>query len=218
MIEIREFERYVLPFMDNVPTVAVDDALRDAAIEFCAQARVVRETLPAISLLPVLPEMEIEATEAGTVVHEVMGAWLYGRPLKAASNPELNEIFSTAWRSARVSRDDEITHFYQRLPNLIQLVPSAAEKLGNALVLEVVIKPTRDTLYLPDVLFNHFAEAISYGAMARLNAHISKEYADISKVSAYTNMFESAIQSANDLTQKGFQHTILRSGISDCFI
>lgn len=211
MAALGDFDRYVLPFVNGAPAPAVEDAIRDACIEFCTRAGVLRATLDPITLTPAVPEIELDAPEADTQIVEVTAAWLPEGPVDPLTRPELDALYPLGWASASVGATREVRGFYSRRPGLLSLVPALNAKAPRALRLEVTYAPTRDAQEVPDLLYQRYAETIAAGALLRLHQHPGAEYADVSRVSAYSARFNDDINRMADDAPRGFGRKQLRT-------
>ena len=211
MATLADFERFVVPFVEGAPAPAVDDAIVDAAVEFCTRTRLLRTFLDPVTLVPGTTEYELDAPEADTQIVGVMAAWLPEGALTSATRPELEEVFPDGWAWRQVGTTAEISRFYCRLPGIIQLVPSLTVKAPRALRLEVAYAPTRTARELADVLLNFYAEHLANGALARLHQH-KAGYADPSRAGGYLTDFDRACNVLADDGARGFVKRQMRTG------
>lgn len=211
MAALADFERFVLPLVEGAPAPAVEDAILDAAVEFCTRTRLLRTFLDPLTLVPGTTEYELDPPEADSQIVDVTAAWLPEGPLEPATRPELEELFPDGWAWRQVGTTAEVRRFYCRLPGFIRLVPAVAAKAPRALRLEVAYAPTRSARELADVLLNRYAEQLANGALARLHQH-KAGYADAGRASAYLTAFEQACNGLADEGARGFARRRMRTG------
>ena len=211
MAALADFERFVVPFVEGAPAPAVDDAIVDAAVEFCTRTRLLRVFLDPVTLVPGTAEYELDAPEGDTQIVDVVAAWLPEGRLTSKTRPELEEIFPDGWAWRQVGSTAEVRHFFCRLPGIIQLVPSVTVKAPRALRLEVAYAPKRNAQQLPDVLLDRYAEHLGNGALARLHQH-KAGYADAGRAGGYQMAFNQAITELADDGARGFAKRHMRTG------
>ncbi|MEN4919436.1 hypothetical protein ABE485_12240 [Achromobacter spanius] len=211
MAALADFERFVLPMVEGAPAPAIEDAILDAAVEFCTRTRLLRTFLDPLTLVPGTTEYELDPPEADSQIVDVTAAWLPEGPLDPATRPELEELFPDGWAWRQVGTTAEVRRFYCRLPGFVQLVPAVTVKAPRALRLEVAYAPTRAARELHDVLLNRYAEQLANGALARLHQH-KAGYADAGRASAYLTAFEQACNGLADEGARGFAKRRMRTG------
>lgn len=211
MASLADFERFVLPLVEGAPAPAVEDAILDAAVEFCTRTRLLRVFLDPLTLVPGTTEYELDPPEADTQIVDVTAAWLPEGQIDPATRPELEELFPDGWAWRQAGTTAEVSRFYCRLPGFIQLVPALTVKAPRALRLEVAYAPTRTARELADVLLNRYAEQLASGALARLHQH-KAGYADPSRAAAYLTAFDRACAGFADEGARGFAKRRMRTG------
>jgi len=209
MAALSDFERFVAPFVPDAPIPALHDAVLDASIEFCIRARPLRQVMPALTITPGTPEIEIEAEQADTQIVEVLAAWLPEGKLQAMSRADLDALYPQGWQDVSVAESAQIRGFYCRAPGLIRLVPALNQKAAKALTLDVNIAPMRTAQDVPDLLLERYAEVIASGALTRLHQHAAP-YADAGRAVSYLQRFEALCAALADESTRGHQHAPLR--------
>lgn len=207
MASFRDFDRYILPFMSAVPLPSVDDALRDAAIEFCERAKVLTATLE--DQIAVGPEVEIEPDDNTLLIAEPREVWGPGGLLTPKTIPQLDSLFPHGWQAVSVDNPARLAFWHAPAKNLLRLVPYPVGSV--ALRVKVALKPKRDAEALPDGLLAEHAEIIAAGAMGRLHQQIGT-YAVPEKVGAYLGKFEAAIRDLSEHLDTGWGRPQLRTG------
>ena len=211
MADLRDFERFVLPFCPGAPLPAVHDAVLDASIEFCTRTRLDRHFVEPITLVRGVVEYEIDPPDGDSQVTEALAAWLPEGKIDPATRPELDALYPGGWDQLRVGSTFEVRRFYCRAPGFIRLVPAVDVKVARALRLEIAVAPTRDAREVPDVLLHRHAERIRDGALSRLHQHAAS-YADPQRALVYGELFERHCNTLADESTHGFSHQPLRTG------
>ncbi|CUJ82126.1 Uncharacterised protein [Achromobacter sp. 2789STDY5608615] len=211
MAALADFERFVAPLIEGAPAPAIEDAIVDAAVEFCTRTRVLRAFLDPVTLVPGATEYELDPPEADTQIVDVLAAWLPEGKVDSATRAELEEMFSDGWAWRQVGTTAEVRRFYSRLPGFVQLVPAVTVKVPRALRLEVAYAPTRAVRELPDVLLNRYAEQLASGALGRLHQH-KAGYADPGRAAGYLQEFDQACTDLADDGARGFAKRRMRTG------
>lgn len=217
MAKFADFERYVLPWISNVPIPAMHDALRDAAIEFCERTRVVTRMMTGLPIVAGEPDIPLDLVDCDMEVCEPLEVWLVesgvpiGKP-RPKTTKELDDRFPEGWRD-EVRDSLRLIPFWISLTKCsVRLVPQLSVSLNSAVSVLAAMKPTNDAKALPDLLFRHYGQDIGHGALALLHSHKEVGYADSKRVQPHRTAFELAMTKANDHYAHGFNKPQLRSG------
>lgn len=212
MATFRQFDRYILPFMSNPPLPAVDDALRDSAIEFCDRTRVLNEVTERLPVSAGTGDIDIDSPDSELVIAQVISVYTPTGKLTPKTKRELEEIFPTGWPFASVDSAELLKYWLSTVRSTIRLVPYPTFSAPEIIAAAVAYKPSREAASLPDELYEHYAEAIAAGAMARLHAHPHASYADAARIAAYRGLYDSAIYMTVDEHLSGVGKPQLRTG------
>lgn len=212
MAALRDFERHILPFVDGAPLPAIEDAVRDACVEFCTRTRVLRQILTPITLIAGLAEYQLDAPDGDNKITEVTGAWLPQGKIDPFTRPVLDERYPRGWATLATSDLRDVAGYYCRAPGILRLIPMVTIKVSRALTVEVAYCPTQDAVEVEDVLLDRYAEIIAAGALGRLHQYPGAKYADPTRVATYLSTFEAGITKHADDSHHGFAHQPLRTG------
>lgn len=152
--------RRIMPRVRGAAIPVVDEAIRQAAIEFCQRTRLWRDedefkTSDSLDYEPmVVPH--------GAVIFEIESARFNGYPLEVITKRWL-EDHVPRWREQTSSQAKWIT---QSQPNTIRLVPAAA----GTVHLDLFLQPSNDADQLPDFMIDHYSRVLADGALAELYA------------------------------------------------
>lgn len=204
MASVDDFQRYVLPFMREVPLVAMNDAIADACFEFCKETRILRSVITVATVSAAEATVEI-TPPANTEITEVKAVWVDDKRLYPMTQNDLYVKYPQGYEGVTVATPADMYGFFNVLAGTIQLVPACAVQVLN-LKAEVVYAPTRDALDIPDMLLRRHGESIGHGAMARLHQHVA-DYADASRVPTYDGLFKAAIMGSKDDSVKGYSRS-----------
>ncbi len=211
MAALRDFERHILPFVDGAPLPAIEDAVRDACVEFCTRTRVLRQILTPITLIAGLAEYELDAPDGDNRITEVMGVWLPQGRIDPFTRPKLDERYPNGWATLATGDVRDVAGYYCRAPGFVRLIPKLTIKVARAMTVEVAYCPGRDAVEVDDLLLDMYGEPIAAGALGRLHQHPGAKYADPTRVATYLSTFEAGITKHADDSQHGFAHQPLRT-------
>lgn len=216
MKALRLFERFVTARIGGAPIPAVEDALVDAAIEFCEETCVVSELLGPMTINPGSDPIAIDA-ERGLEVASVRRVWVAGREdaLPPLTSQQLEDLYPSGWADKSCSAASELAGWVHIDNAGLRLVPYLSVSLPMALTMRVAYKPTRDARELPDVLLSRYAEMIAKGALARLHEHADAPYAKPERVAAYRQEFDRHIMYVVNTQDIGFGRPMLRVAQDD---
>lgn len=175
-----EFYDLTLPDLPDCPLPAIDQALREAAIQLCQGADVWRESLP--------------------VVKTVKGKSVYEFKLSDQQQVYTLKKVYVAGQEYPVLRPDEFDNYHQGVLCLgsttFEFVqPSDVADLD--IVTDVVLRPSNAAASIPDNLYSEYRDTIAMGARGRLMMSPKKPYTNLNLGADLTNRFKMSIQDAN---------------------
>lgn len=216
MVSTREFLPYVLPNAPQVMALSAEFALRLAAIEYCERTRCWRHLVeqdfltgangPAI----VCPDY--------AAIHDIERAtWDYERRLTPITWSDL----PPAWATDPEAVPESIT---QSGPDTVTLYPFQPGHLSLSLYLKP--RPERDFArtglpmddyfnQLPDLLLTQHAEAIGWGALARLLVIPERPYTDPNRAAYFQAQFNDRCDKNFDKNKMGQQRAPRRTRYHD---
>lgn len=211
MAAFADFDRFIRPFIMNAPVPAIQDALLDAAIEFCEKSRLITQILEdKFSIAANQAEIEIDSPDGELAIAQPVNVWTATGKLQPKSKIELDDLYPSGWPTKTTGSLDSLLYWLSLSRPTLRLVPYLTVSASAALTIEVALKPTRAAATLPDVLLQDWAEDIAAGALARLNEH-PLPYAMPDRVKGYRNAFDRAIVRAADYHARGFNKPVLRT-------
>ena len=215
MAALRDFDRYVLPFVAGAPQPAIDDALIDSAREFCAKTYCIYEDLPAMRA-PARPTVELGSSDPNLEPHAALEVYGPNGKLLALTKPRLRELWPDGWQDETVETAEKLVGWISLTESSIRLVPYLTQaSTDRVLRITLSFKPTKAATTLPDLLYSRWPEEIAAGALARLHMHSNAPYADPKRAGMYERKFLSAIGVAGDQVEAGLNRPQLRTGLDE---
>lgn len=210
----REFQTYILPDMPGCPLSSITAAARSAAIEFCQETQlwIMNSELNAILAghaiyTPDVPDgVEVAAIiKAQFIQRDMSGNERVRQDLMPLNDSDLVRMGN--WETLR----DRIPLYYRVYePHRIQLIPSPTETISDSLVMSVAVKPAYNAKFCPQFILSSHAEAIGYGAKARLAAIPNKTWSNPAMVQFYQGEFQNIINAV----KRGQNAAQSRKGLS----
>jgi len=175
MTAIVDLTPMILPFVRECSVPAAVVAARFACIEFYKLTLWQQEQLEPIDLWNGQGIYELEVPP-NTVPSVIMRVELGGRNkvLEFKTKDALDLIYGAGWTDL-VGPPCYVTQFE---PFDICLVPAPNYDLEDGMKVLVAIQPTSDAAEIDDSVFAYYAEALAYGARARLVETAGQPYYD----------------------------------------
>lgn len=193
----------VAPEAPGAPEPSIEDAVRNAVIEFCQRSRWLVRTVPNIDH-PGGATAQSFATRlplaAGERVIEVQEARWYGKEIPRLTPLELDAEYGV-WDFQ--SRTGEPRALVQEREDEYWISPAPSTSQTDALQLRVVIGYGPAALACDDAIRNRWREAIACGALGRLLVQKDQPWTDPTLGATKYGMFEEAIASAKTAAVRG---------------
>lgn len=210
MALFRDWERLIGPYMTGVSLPALEDAVRDACIEFCQRTRVDTRIRGSVPYLPEEPDTELPLVTNETSPWQVVNLWTPAGLLPPKTRREIDERFPLGFVGVTVSDPRDLFGWISLRPQLVRLVPALS--IESTLRMEIAYQPKRNARSVDDYLYDLFGEQIAAGAMARLAAHADVPYAQPDRIAMYRGAFEDAISRVGHRSVAGHNKPRLQSG------
>lgn len=174
MIPLSAFFPRLMPKVIGCSEPLAQQALLDAAIEFCERSLVVTTTLDAVTLREGIASFEVESP-TNTTIAQVLNLWYDGRLIDPAPYAEVT--------SSDKSRGEPRYFYGEDIDEVfnITLLPAPDRTVRNGVIVRAALKPTRSATTVHNVLFERHAQAITDGALAILLATPDQPFSDESK-------------------------------------
>jgi len=175
------FLQEVMPDVSGCPISLAENAIRNAAIEFCNQSRVYRIKLANLNTVDGTNEYTL-VTPADT---EVISLNKVRLTIDAVPLPEFPLGHQDRYALSTIK--NKPNNWLQNTPSTIRFdpVPDAAYEVQ----LWAILKPTRASVDGPDFLFNDWLEPIAHGAKARLKAMKGRGWYDPASLKFHRRQF-----------------------------
>ena len=196
MKDFSSFKKRIMPRVPGAAEPTVNDAIREAAIEFCRRTRMWREE----DTFQVDDDSELIAVPYGAVLHEIESARFNGYPLEPVTLSWLEDNVPQ-WRT-QSGGGKWIT---QLRPDTVRVVPTGPGTLD----LSLFLVPAPDTDQLPDFLADHYVRCIADGALADLLA-MPYDYANPGLASYHAERFERRLSELFNQNLRGQQRASVR--------
>lgn len=201
MKSLNAFFPWLEPWVLYCPTPAMQQALRDAAIDFCRDTRVLQVTTAPSPAVAGQATYDVDL-ETGTVLSSLISARYGSRFLRILGNDSADfyefENPSITGEPAAASAD---------VGGVIRLYPPPDATATQQLTFRVALRPTRAASSLSDVLFEEWVEAIAAGAAMRLAALPGQPYTQASVVVRAQQAYAQAKTRARIQAVKGLNLT-----------
>lgn len=189
----------VMPYMQDVPSIVAEQAIRNSVIEFCTETRYLQTDLDSISAISGVSQYDLDA-ETGYVVVDVMQAWYGSSLLVPKSTEQLSQIYrNTDWRTV----SGNPYYFFREKATQVTLVPTPQKTEANKLNVRVAIAPTRAASGVDSEIYERFLEEIAFGARGRLYNTPGQPYANPKLALEYSKRFNDAMAEVRTRVYKG---------------
>lgn len=203
MAAYEDFFPYVLPEVPGANELIVQQAVRNACIEFCEKSLVLTRDHDPITVVPGIVDYDLEPP-TGYLVVKVQKAWMENNPI----NPLAPDFVSEAATYNRLFKSYESApstpqHYLQKDERSISVWPVPDKKYQNGLTLRVALKPTRASTEIDDVIFEDYAETIAHGALYRLMMSSGKPYSNEKMAAVERGLFDQGVNVARSRMAHG---------------
>jgi hypothetical protein len=193
-----EFLPEVLPYVTNVSEIAAVNAIKNASIEFCKQSTLLRDEPDDIALEDGIADYDLDYP-LGYNVSEILTASVGSCPLRPGPVELLQQLFGADWRT----RSGPPQYYLREEPNVIRLVLKPDGPQTESLRVVLALQPSRGSTKVDTIIYENWAEAISFGARARLHDTPGQPYYDPQQAVKFRRWFENKIGEARIAAQRG---------------
>lgn len=172
---------YISPDVPGCPEPLIDDAVRVAAIAFCAGSACIRER---IAFNTVTAQDYVVMAPVGGDVVRVYRVMIGDTILQPTRRDDFDEDGDRG----------QPREYYVEGDNTLRLYP--VPDAIYAVVAHVSVKPDRDAATLDDMLFNRYRDDIASGAKAKLMLMANQPWANTSGAELHAAIFNNAIDMA----------------------
>jgi len=203
VVNINAFFSRLIPHVMGCPEPLAEQAVRDAAIEFCSLTQAVIETLDPITVPAGFDSIELDLP-TGTVIDQVLQVWFNEQALQAVPIGQVTGIYLPDGNPKEYAGVDIDETFNLRL------FPAPDRLVRNGLVVRVALRPSRTATQVHDILYQRYADAIVHAAAARLMAIPDQPFTNEQKAV----MFERAARSKANIARADALQGRVKSSLS----
>lgn len=197
-IAYEKFLPEVLPYVRDVSDAAALNAIKNACIEFCQQSMWLRDEPDGITIVEGVAVYEIDFP-LGYTVAGIVSAGIGLHNLRPGSPEVLQALYGANWRT----QTGHVSHYMQDENAYIRLVLTPITESDDPLKLIVALRPSRSSKTIDSEVYERWAEAIGYGARARLYDTPSMPYYDEKQAMKFRAWFETKIGEARIEAERG---------------
>lgn len=200
----------ILPEVPGASEMVVENAVKNAVIEFCEKSLILQRDHDPVTLVEGIVDYDLEPP-TGYLVLKVMKAWLENNELSPLA-PDFvreaavyNRLFSSYQKANSTPRA-----YLQKDERTVSVWSPPEKKYPNGLTMRVALKPTRASTEVDDLVFEDYAEVIASGALSRLMMSAGKPYTNIEMAAVHKGLFQQGI----NLARSRALHGHVRSNLS----
>lgn len=210
MATYEQFFPNILPEVPGAAEILVENAVRNAVIEFCEKSLILQRDHDPITLIEGIVDYDLDPP-TGYLCVKVMKAWLENNELNPLA-PDFvreaavyNRLFSSYEKANSTPRA-----YLQKDERTISVWSPPEQKYANGLTLRVALKPTRAATEVEDVVYEDYAEIIASGALSRLMMSAGKPYTNVEMAAVHKGLFQQGINVARQRASHGQVRSNLR--------
>jgi hypothetical protein len=188
--------KLLVQLMDCPEPVAID-ALRSACIEFCEKTLWWLHEPEPMPLVDGAGTYPLD-TPTGTVPVMVFDAWAAGQRMLPQTEEQLTTQFPD-WRGVTGTPRS----YMQYDPSEIILCPTPDERVEEGLKMVIAVRPSQDSVYVDDSIYEYWNETIVGGALSKLYLHAGRPYSLPAAAPVQQAIFDRGISAARAKRQRG---------------
>lgn len=204
-IKYDQLVSHVEPEVSGCSVPLIEQALRDSAIEFCANSMIWIVINDSISVTAGEPTYEIEVPIGASLV-QIKSIKLSGELLSPLSVDQLDINFPH-WKT----KQGQPKHYSQVDDDEFFLVPVPEATINNALDVVLAVQPSRNSTYFPNWINNRYQDGIVAGAKARLMRKQNTAWHNPQQAMAYQYEFDQSVVSAKASSDVSLGRAFLRT-------
>jgi hypothetical protein len=208
MSEKRWDDMYTLirPYAPDAPELAVIEAIKSTATDFFEKTHTwLYNTLPTPAEVGI-SEYELDVPK-GAVLARVHQAWYDGNDLEALGEDQVQAMSRRYW----LMSTGFPAFFSQQEPCTLLLLPAPSTLTvgGSLIYATLALRPSRDATGLPSELWDRYADALSYGARARLHEIPNQSFSNEEQATKFRRMYYGAVGAARADRNRGLTRAVL---------
>lgn len=198
-VPYEDFFPYVTQYVPDASEFMLIDAIKQACIEFCEKTFVWQYTVPAMDIVANKANYAM-TTPADTKSVGPIQVYYDTNLLIPKGPDELADIYRMGDWQQVIGHPQYVTRVTK--PEVL-LVPIPSDNATGALHIKTALAPTRDSSEIDSEIFEQYAEAIAWGARARLLAQPRQDYSDKTGAIEAQKMFKYEINRCRMQVTKG---------------
>lgn len=202
---LADFLPDIAPQVKGCPDPVIENAVRNALIDFCEQTRVYQDWCTYTAGTND-EELELDPPK-DTVVVDVLEVDYDGDRIDPVIPHDLDRD-KPGWKS----ETGEPTGFYMKQPGrLMRLVPIPEAAVADAIHIWAALKPSKTATAIVDWMFEEYFEDIKHGALARLYGMPNEPWSSATRSKDEQDVFDVAIATRKDQAARNFTRAPLRT-------
>lgn len=198
------FMSRILPNVMTCPEITAQEALLDAAIEFCEKTLILRQTLDPLDTEVGTLEYELFSLSTQESVVYPLQVWFKGQLLEPIAADRIASV--QAFRtdvSGYTNIQAPPSQYFWVEPNTLGVYPIPDTSENNVLTVRAAVRPTRSATALNDVLYDNWIDAMAAGTLARLHQMKDQPWASSDRALIQRRYFHECIQRARSEASVG---------------
>ena len=194
-MKFSDFNMFIRPEVQGCPDFLIERSVRDSAIDFCSRTDVYMIEPESLIIIAGVNEYAV-TLPTGTELNHIIDIYNDKKPLKPVSYTELE---------MRLGDETErgTPHYYSQRDNTdiyLAPIPDSAETFKVVYSL----KPTATSTSIPDTIGRENREAITHGALYRLQMMSGQPFSNVGAAQMNNQLFEKSIGRAARQVKYGF--------------
>jgi len=210
MARFRQWETLVAPYVTGHSVPALEDAARNAAIDFMQRTRIDTRVRGNLFYDPDEPDMGMPLASNETTPYQAINVWTTHGWVNPRTRREIDERYPDGFVGVTVTDPRDVWGWISLRPGLVRLIPSLS--IETTLRMEIAYQPKRTAAVIDDYLFDLYGEQIAWGCIARMLMHRDVPYSNPGMAPAFDARFEQAISRLMNRAGAGHNKPRLQSG------
>jgi hypothetical protein len=201
-----DMSQLIRPYVPDAPELAVTEALKSTAADFFEKTHTWLYNSVAIPAEAGISDYQLDVPK-GAVLARVHQAWYDDHELEPVGEDQVQMMARRYWLMSTGGPE----YFSQQEPCTLLLLPapSTVQAGGSLIRTTLALRPSRDATGLPGELWDRYADALSYGARARLHEIPNQSFSSEEQATKFRRMHYGAIGAARADRNRGLTRAIL---------
>ena len=173
----------IVPLCPGCPDYLIERVTREAIIELCKDAKILRCELEPISLMSGEHEYELDLPNQ-TALDSIHDMTYNGIPLEPVTERML-ENRTAEWRT----EEGTPRYYIKKSNNKVWIVPKPSANEVNAVTVGAILKPNRTATTFDDEIYEDYFDEVVNNVLARLMRMPSKDWSDKRSAGEYYALY-----------------------------